>query len=70
MGMFFVSANAQAFEILHFDGYKEVALNYITLGGHIEVYLFMGGSANEIISMYQRLVGTAQLVPFYSLGII
>jgi len=32
-GIFFLGTAASSFEILHFDGYDQTILNYITLGG-------------------------------------
>ena len=43
-------------------------MSYITTGGKIDVYFFLGGSAKDIIRRYQNLVGLPTLVPFWALG--
>jgi hypothetical protein len=49
LGIFFVSTAAQAFEVIYFEGYNETVVNYITLGGHMEIYFIIRGTANEVI---------------------
>lgn len=44
-GMFFVSNAPQIFEVVKWDGFENIVLNYITVGGPIELYFFMRGSA-------------------------
>lgn len=56
-GLFFVGTTAQAFEIVYFNNYDEIVVNYITLGGEIEMYAIMRGTANEIISKYHSMIG-------------
>ena len=70
VGMFFLSTASQAFEIIRFPGYKQTALNYITLGGYIEVYFIFGRSPNEVIQSYHKLIGTSQMPPYYALGVM
>ena len=55
--MFFVSTAMQAFEIVYFDNFDSIVLNYITLGGDIEIYFFIRGSANDIIKRYHNTIG-------------
>lgn len=68
-GIFFVGTTAQAFEVVYFENYNQVVLNYITLGGQIEMYVIMRGTANEIISKYHALIGYSQMPPYYALGV-
>lgn len=42
--------------------------SYITTGGQIEVYFFFKGTAKQIISQYQQMIGKAQMPPFWALG--
>ncbi len=46
-----------------------MVVNYITLGGVIEFYMIMRGSAQEIISRYHNLVGMPMMPPYYALGV-
>jgi alpha-glucosidase (family GH31 glycosyl hydrolase) len=69
LGIFLVSSSAVAFEVIHFPGYEESVVNFITLGGHLEVYFIIRGTAQEIISRYQNIVGKSQMLPYYALGV-
>lgn len=67
MGMYFRNSNAQSPIIQNYLD-NQFKFSYITTGGQIEVYFFIQGTAKQIISMYQQMVGLAQLPPFWSLG--
>ena len=67
-GIFFLGTAAQAFEVIHFNTYNEIVLNYITIGNIIEIHFFIRGTADEIIKAYQGLVGRSQLPPYYAMG--
>lgn len=69
LGIFFVSTAGQAFEIVYFDGYEEAVVNYITLGGHLEVYFIIRGTADEVIQKYHAIIGKSAMPPFYALGV-
>lgn len=69
MGMFFVGNAAQHFEILVFGDDPRQVLNYITIGGPIEIYVMMRGSAQEIIQRYHAMIGNSALPPYYALGV-
>jgi alpha-glucosidase (family GH31 glycosyl hydrolase) len=58
-----------AFEVIHFEGYEESVVNFITLGGHIEVYFIIRGTASEILARYQATVGKSEVPPYYALGL-
>ena len=68
IGMYFRNANAQLPIIRYDQQQKKTILSYITLGGQIEVYFFISGSAKEVVQNYQRIFGKPQLPPFWSLG--
>ena len=68
MGMFFVGTAPQHFEILVFDNDDRQILNYITIGGPIEVYVMMRSSAQEIIQRYHAMIGNSAMPPYYALG--
>jgi alpha-glucosidase (family GH31 glycosyl hydrolase) len=68
IGMYFRNANAQLPIIRWDDQQKQNILSYITLGGQIEVYFFISGTAKEVVQDYQRIFGKPQLPPFWSLG--
>ena len=68
MGMFFVGSAPQQFEIISTKNDGRMILNYITIGGPIEVYTIMRGKAEEIITKYHSMIGLSQMPPFYALG--
>lgn len=66
--MFFVSNFPQSFEVLKFGSDKRMVLNYIVLGGPIEIYTIMRGKADEIISKYHAMIGFSAMPPYHALG--
>lgn len=68
-GIFFASTQPQVFEIVKFTNSTKMVVNYITLGGILEFYVIMRGSAQEIISRYHNLVGMPMMPPYYALGV-
>jgi alpha-glucosidase (family GH31 glycosyl hydrolase) len=69
IGMYFRNANAQLPIIRYTDSKpSEAILSYITLGGQIEIYFFISGTAREVVSDYHRVFGKPMLPPFWSLG--
>jgi hypothetical protein len=44
-GIYFVGTAAQTFEIIYYPDQDRVVLNYITLGGAMEMYFIMRGKA-------------------------
>lgn len=65
--MYFRNSNFQT-PILSFNDDGTSVLSYITTGGILDLYIFMHGSAKEIIQSYQSYFGKPQLPPFWSLG--
>lgn len=66
-GIFFRNSNAQS-PLLRFNDDGTSTLSYITIGGQLEVYFFIHGTAKEIIQSYHNLIGHANLPPFWALG--
>jgi hypothetical protein len=44
-GMFFASNGPQVFEVVKFYNSTQMVVNYITVGGGIEFYVFLRGTA-------------------------
>lgn len=65
--MYFRNTNAQS-PVLRYTADGKSVLSYITIGGQIEAYFILHGSAKSIIQKYQGLIGTPQLPPFWALG--
>jgi alpha-glucosidase len=65
--MYFRNSNAQS-PVIKFTGDGKTVLSYITIGGIIEVYFFIHGSAKSIIQQYQNVIGHPNLPPYWSLG--
>lgn len=66
-GIYFRNSNAQSPIIKHKDDGTSV-FSYISTGGKLDVYFFFKGSAKQIISMYQKMIGLPALPPFWALG--
>lgn len=46
----------------------QTVLSYITIGGQIEAYFIMHGTAKQVIAQYHNIIGKPYLPPFWSLG--
>ncbi len=68
-GMFFASTAPQVFEVVKYTNSTKMVVNYITVGGALEFYVFLRGTAQEIVQRYHNLVGTPMMPPYYSLGV-
>ena len=66
-GMFFRNSNAQS-PVISYRSDGKAVLSYITIGGQIEVYFFLHGTAKQVIQEYQNTFGKPLLPPFWSLG--
>jgi alpha-glucosidase (family GH31 glycosyl hydrolase) len=55
-GMFFRNSNAQSPVLSYLKDGKAV-LSYITIGGQLEVYFFLHGSAKNVVQQYQSMFG-------------
>lgn len=43
-------------------------LNYITIGGPIEIYTILRGKVDDIVGKYHAMVGNTMMPPYYGLG--
>jgi len=66
--MFFVGSAPQSFEVIQFGGQDKMVLNYITIGGPIEIYTIMRGKAEEVIAKYHAMIGYSAMPPYFALG--
>lgn len=66
--MFFAGSAAMAFEIIQYPDQEGIIFNYISLGGQLEMYFIMRGTADEIIQKYHALIGYSMVPPYYALG--
>lgn len=69
IGMFFVGNAPQVFEVVIFENSPKIVINYITLGGPIEIYLFIRLTPDQLLAKFHALIGTSVMPPYYSLGI-
>lgn len=66
-GIFFRNSNAQS-PVVRFNDDGTSTLSYITIGGQIEAYFFIHGSAKQVIQNYHNFIGKPALPPFWSMG--
>eukprot|EP00347_Sterkiella_histriomuscorum_P014109 403362137 len=67
-GIYFRNSNAQSPVIKYTDNGQAI-LSYIAIGGNIEAYFFIHGSAKDIIQQYHNTIGSRiNLPPFWALG--
>jgi len=66
-GVFFRNTNAMS-PVITYTGDSTSTLSVITTGGNLEIYLMFKGSAQQIISQYQKIIGLPALPPFWALG--
>ena len=67
IGMLFYNSNAQEVNIRFAKDDKSI-ITYRTVGGILDIYYFMAGSADEVIKNYNNLIGRPILPPFWGLG--
>jgi alpha-glucosidase (family GH31 glycosyl hydrolase) len=65
--VFFRNTNAMS-PVITYTGDSTSTLSVITTGGNLEIYLMFKGSAQQIISQYQKIIGLPALPPFWALG--
>lgn len=68
-GIYFASTGPQVFEVVKFYNSTKMVINYITIGGALEFYVMVRGTAQEIVQRYHGLVGTPMMPPYYALGV-
>jgi alpha-glucosidase (family GH31 glycosyl hydrolase) len=67
IGILFYNSNAQEVQIKFSNTGKSI-ITYRTVGGMLDIYYFMAGTADEVIQNYNNLVGKPSLPPFWALG--
>ena len=65
--MFFLNSNAQQVELEFFSS-SESGLTYRTMGGILDIFMFINKPANEIVALYSNIIGKSVLPPFWALG--
>ena len=63
MGFFFLNSNAMDINIQ-----PAPALTFMTIGGVIDFYIYLGPSPQEIVSQHTEVVGKPFFPPYFSLG--
>jgi len=64
-GVFLLNSNAQ--DVLIQDE-PTPSLQFITVGGVIDLFIFLGPSPSDVIQQYHQVIGHPFLPPFWSLG--
>jgi len=67
IGILFYNSNAQEINI-RFASQEKSIITYRTVGGILDIYYFMAGTADEVIQNYYNMVGKPSMPPFWGLG--
>ena len=67
IGILFYNSNAQEVNI-NFSSSDKSVITYRTVGGMLDIYYFMAGTADEVIQNYNNLIGKPTLPPFWAMG--
>mmetsp|Transcript_42155 Transcript_42155/g.48917 ORF Transcript_42155/g.48917 Transcript_42155/m.48917 type:complete len:632 (+) Transcript_42155:20-1915(+) len=67
LGLFFKNSNAKVLKYIKEPSGKSV-INFKSIGGIIDVFAFMGTTADEVLYEYHRVIGTPFLPPLWALG--
>jgi alpha-glucosidase (family GH31 glycosyl hydrolase) len=62
-GVLFLNANAQEVHLM-----PAPALTYRTIGGILDIYMFLGPTPDSIVQQYTAAVGRPLMVPYWALG--
>lgn len=54
--------------VLKFNPDGTSTLSFITIGGDLDLYVFIKGTAKDVIESYQGMIRPAYLPPFWALG--
>lgn len=54
--------------VLKFNSDGTSTLSFITIGGDLDLYVFIKGTAKDVIESYQGMLRPAYLPPFWALG--
>jgi len=63
MGLYFLNSNAMDISVQ-----PAPALTFTTIGGVIDLFLYLGPSAHQVVSQHAAVVGRPFLPPYFSLG--
>lgn len=67
IGLFFKNSNAKVMKYIKVSQGRSV-INFKTIGGILDVFAFMGDTAEEVLSEYHKVVGKPHLPPLWALG--
>lgn len=67
VGILLLNSNAQQVEIFTTESGQAV-LNFITIGGILDMYFFHGSTPEEMIKSYHSFIGFPAFPPFWALG--
>jgi alpha-glucosidase len=68
VGLFFRNSAAMT-PVLKFNNTDMTStLSFITIGGEIDLYVFIKGTAKEVVEAYQSMIRPPYLPPFWALG--
>eukprot|EP00775_Hariotina_reticulata_P010104 gene10104-10260_t len=62
-GVFFRNSNGMDFIL------NATSLTYRTIGGILDIYLFLGPTPEAVIQQYHQVIGTSVMPPFWALGL-
>lgn len=67
VGMFFKNSNAK---VLKYDKYSrgKSVVNFVTTGGILDVFAFVGDTAEQVLRLFHQTIGKPQLPPLWALG--
>lgn len=62
-------ANSNGMDIKLDRGDKGNSLEYLIIGGVLDLYFMAGPSPVDVATQYAEIVGTPAMVPYWSLGV-
>lgn len=62
-GVFFLSSNAMEVVLQPYP-----ALTFRTIGGILDMYIFLGPTPEDVVKQYQKVIGLPFMPPYWSLG--
>lgn len=70
--MYFANSNAQQMQIQYKTSktgeVDQSRVSFRAIGGILDFYFFLGGSADTVVQQYLSIIGKPTLPPFWSLG--
>lgn len=67
LGLFFKNSNAKVLKYIQEPKGKSV-INFKTIGGIIDIFAFMGDTADEVLREYHKVIGEPYMPPLWALG--